>query len=345
MEIKSISCAGGSLLVSPTDRGRIRMELQPNDPSLFIPIRSWETSLSLDILEFLASHFEFAGLCEHVARLENPDYVARVLRRQLLAYFTPADFAGKRMLDFGCGIGASSIIMAELLSGLQIIGAELDPQRVEMARRLAEHKGLPNVTFYASPTPDSLPCEVGQVDFIMLSAVYEHLLPHERKTLMPLLWSHLKPGGVILINQTPFRWSPYEHHTTGLWGINYLPDFLACYLARHHSKLAKETNRVLDWDGLLRHGIRGGTEREILHNLQRNSNPSGVILQPTQNGLRDRAEYWLSCMGLQYRPLKRIIAGVFRGSDRLFGIVPATHIDVAIQKRVLSASVRDSTRL
>jgi cyclopropane fatty-acyl-phospholipid synthase-like methyltransferase len=309
------------------------MELQPDDPGLFISIRSWETSLPIDILEFLASNFEFAYLCDHVARLEDSDYVARALRRQLSAYFTPADLAGKRMLDFGCGIGASSIILAEWLPGLQIIGVELDPHRVELAQRIAKHRGLLNVSFQVSPTPDSLPREVEQVDLILLSAVYEHLLPHERKTLMPLLWSHLKPGGVMLINQTPFRWHPHEHHTTGLWGINYVPDSLACYLARHHSKLAKETNRDLDWEGLLRHGIRGGTEREIVHNLQRGSKHSAAILQPTQSGARDRAEYWLSCTSLRYRAVKRIIAKVLRVSDRLFGIIPVTHIDVAIQKQ------------
>jgi SAM-dependent methyltransferase len=328
----SVPCQEGNLLISTEGPGRLRMELHPHDSSLFVPIKSWVTSLPQDILEFLASHFEFPWLCDHIARIEDPNYVARTLRRQLSAYFFRADLAGKRMLDFGCGTGASAIIMAEWLPELQIIGAELDPHRVEMAQRIAKWKGLSNVSFHASPTPDSLPREVGQVDLIMLSAVYEHLLPTERKTLMPLLWSHLRPNGVILINQTPFRWSPYEHHTTGLWGINYLPDFLACYLGRHHSKIARESNRGLDWEGLLRHGIRGGSEREILGNLQHDPKYSAVILQPAQNGLRDRADYWESCTSSRHRALKRTIARAFRLSDRFFGMIPATHIDVAIQK-------------
>ena len=310
------------------------MEIIGDDPELFIPLRTWDTGLPLDILETLAARFELAWLCDHVARFESPDYVAGALRRQLFAYFDRAAFAGKRMLDFGCGLGASSILMAEWLPELQIIGAELDADRVTLARRIAEHKRLPNVQFYVSPTSDSLPDEVGQVDFVMLSAVYEHLLPTERKTLMPLIWSRLKPGGTIFINQTPFRWSPYEHHTTGLVGINYLPDWLACYGARNHSRIAKETNRACDWEGLLRHGVRGGTEREMLRNLQRGSEHRGTILQPTQNGLRDRAEYWLTSTSSRYRGIKRLIARAFRVSDRLFGVVPATHVDVVIQKRM-----------
>ena len=308
------------------------MEIKADDPNLFIPIRTWDSQLPLDILEALAARFEFAWLCDHVARLESPGYVAGALRRQLFSYFDQEAFAGKRMLDFGCGIGASSIIMAEWLPELQIVGAELDSDRVDLARRIAGHKRLSNVSFYVSSSPDSLPAEVGQVDFVMLSAVYEHLLPNERKSLMPLIWSQLKPGGTIFINQTPFRWSPYEHHTTGLLAINYLPDWLACYVARNYSKFAKESNRACDWQGLLRHGVRGGTEREMLRNLQRNSEHRGAILLPTQNGLRDRSDYWLSATSSRHRGIKRLIAGAFRISDRLFGVVPAMVVDVAIQK-------------
>jgi 2-polyprenyl-3-methyl-5-hydroxy-6-metoxy-1,4-benzoquinol methylase len=166
----------------------------------------------------------------------------------------------------------------------------------------------------------------------MLSAVYEHLLPKERRALMPMLWSALKPGGTILINQTPCRWFPFEHHTTGLWGINYLPDFLACYVARHFSRESPETNRSLDWNGLLRHGVRGGTEREMLRNLCRGSDEKGMILQPTQGGFRDRAALWLSAASRRHAGVKKLIAGVFRASDRLTGMVPASHVEVAIQK-------------
>ena len=31
---------------------------------------------------------------------------------------------------------------------------------------------------------------------------------------MPLIWSKLKPGRTLFINQTPYRYFPYEHHTT-----------------------------------------------------------------------------------------------------------------------------------
>ena len=87
--------------------------------------------------------------------------------------------------------------------------------------------------FELSPSGSELPPDIGSFDYVILSAVWEHLLPAERPVITRLLWNALRPGGALLINQTPDRWSPFEHHTTGLWGINYLPDRLACYVARH----------------------------------------------------------------------------------------------------------------
>ena len=84
--------------------------------------------------------------------------------------------------------------------------------------------------------PKGLPADIGQFDYIILSAVYEHLLPSERPALLTLLWSHLRPGGVIFLAQTPYRWFPVELHTTGLPLINYLPDRLALACARRFSK-------------------------------------------------------------------------------------------------------------
>ncbi len=195
--IRSIRSEKGTVQIFPLEGNRFRIVLNPVNPDLYTLTRACDTSLPVDIIESLAEELEFAWLCDHIARLEDPAYVADILKRQLFAYFSPEQFAGKRLLDFGCGIGASSIIMAECLPDTEIIGVELDASRVAIARRLAKFKGLKNVTFRVSPTPDALPPGIGMFDFVMLSAVYEHLLPEERKTLMPLLWSRLVEDGVI----------------------------------------------------------------------------------------------------------------------------------------------------
>ncbi len=284
------------------------------------------------MIRLIASHTPFVWLCDTIARHEDSSYVSGVLLRQLFSYFVAADFAGTSLLDFGCGSGASTFALAAALPQTEVIGVELNPTSVEIAQRIAAHRKLPNVRFLTSPSGTALPVGIGQLDFIMLSAVYEHLLPIERKTVMPLVWSALKPGGVLFINQTPYRYFPYEHHSTKLWFVNYLPDRVAHWVARRYARHNPELNSSADWNELLRGGIRGGTEREIIRNLCDATPARATILQPRHNGLKDRADYWLaSTSPHRMRLAKKMVAALFRVTDRLFGTVPSINVDVVIQ--------------
>jgi predicted O-methyltransferase YrrM len=318
----------GSVEVVPIFNGRFRVTLKPHDSNTFIPRRSCETSLPPAVISsFLDA--SFTRLCDSLARHDDPEYVIKVLGNQLFAYFDASEFRGKRLLDFGCGTGASTLYMGAMFPDTEVVGVELNPDKIELARRVLETRPLSNVRFLLSPDPNTLPSGVGLFDFVMLSAVYEHLLPAERNQVMPLIWSMVKPGGAVFINQTPYRYFPYEHHTTGLWFINYLPARLSMFLARHFSKMSPEENKSRDWNAHLRAGIRGGTEAEILGNLSRAAGRA-TVMQPKN---RDRAAYWLSGTNPQrHRWLKKLIAALFRLTDKLWGTVPSMNLDVAIRK-------------
>ena len=188
-----------------------------------------------DTRALLAAH---AGewLEDALSRLDPDGEVATTLIRQLTAYLDLSQCRGKRLLDFGCGVGASSLAIARLLPETEIVGVELNRERVRIANHLRNDAGLTNLRFLASPAGDQLPSDIGTFDYVMLSAVYEHLLPHERRVTMPLLWNALKPGGILFISGTPHRWFPIEHHTTGLPGLNYLPDILTHALGSRFGK-------------------------------------------------------------------------------------------------------------
>jgi hypothetical protein len=210
---------------------------------------------------------------------------------------------------------------------------ELGADRIETANRIKSFRGVDNVDFLCSPSGNELPPDVGQFDFVMLSAVYEHLLPLERKIVLPLIWSVMKPGAAILINQTPYRYSPYEAHSTGLWFINYLPDKLTHFVVRHFAGRNPRINTSPDWNVHLRGGLRGGTEKEIILNLTGGCPANARVLQPTQNDVRDRAALWFSSTSQRHRALKKMIASGFRLSDRLWGTIPNLNLEVVIQKR------------
>jgi len=333
----------GEIELEPSAQGRTRITLKPRDPALYIPKRTCETSHPEEIEIFLDGMSGFAWLCDTISRHEEPDEVRGVLERQLFSHVERGAYRGARLLDFGCGSGASTFAMAAMLPETEIVGLELDPERVDACRRIAARRGTANVHFLVSPSGDCLPADIGTFDFIMLSAVYEHLLPGERRTILPLIWAKLKPGGVFFVNQTPHRWVPYEHHSTGLWGTNYLPDRLAHWYARTFSRANPEINGSRDWNEHLRGGIRGGTERGIVADLTSGSATRGVILQPTLGGCRDRADYWLAGTSARYRPVKRAIASVFRLCDRLFDTIPALNVDVAIRKERADDRTRGTT--
>jgi methylase of polypeptide subunit release factors len=59
------------------------------------------------------------------------------LWNSLFGYVGEEAFAGKRLLDFGCGSGASGLNLARLLPDLEIVGVELLPEFVALARRRA----------------------------------------------------------------------------------------------------------------------------------------------------------------------------------------------------------------
>ena len=169
-----------------------------------------------------------------------------------------------------------------MLSRTEIVGVELQADKIDAANRIRDFRGTGNVSFLCSPSGDQLPVGIGQFDFVMLSAVYEHLLQQERRVVMPLLWSVMKPGAVIFVNQTPYRFSPYEAHSTGLWFINYLPDRITHKVVRRFAGRTPGINKSSDWNVHLRGGIRGGTERQILRDLTRNDLDAARVVQPRQ---------------------------------------------------------------
>ncbi len=320
----------GIVEVRPLGDGRSEVRLKPYDANTFIPRPTCVTLMPLDVIQAFIG-MSYIWLCENLARYDDPDYIQKQLGMQIKAYVDPAELRGKRLLDFGCGTGASTFSMAAMFPETEFVGVELSSSRIELAQRVLESRKHDNIRFLVSPDPNSLPPGIGTFDYVMLSAVYEHLLPEERKKVMPLIWSVMKFGALIFINQTPYRYFPYEHHTTGLWFVNFLPDGVTHYLARKYSKLNPEVNKSPDWNVHLRGGIRGGTEGEVLSNLRlANDGSRPTVVQPRDG---DRAAYWLSCTNSERRGfLKKTVASVFRVTDKLFGTVPSINMDVVIRK-------------
>lgn len=322
----------GEVRITRLPDGRSRIVLRPSDDGIYIEeSRECETAFPLELVEYIIEKAPFVSVCSCISRFGDKAFI-NTIRNQLFSYFRPSNYVGKRLLDFGCGFGASTFVIASALPDSEAVGVDLSPERIDLARKIAETYDITNASFQVSPSGNGLPPDIGMFDFVTLNAVYEHLLPEERKALMPLVWEVMKSRSVIFVNQTPHRYFPYEHHSTRLWLINYLPDSLAHWMARRFARMNPHVNSSPDWNLLLRAGIRGATEREIVKNLVAHGGRAR-ILQPSVGEVWDRASYWLSNVNQNhYRTLKRTIAIFFRYCDRFFKTIPSLNIDVAIQK-------------
>ncbi len=297
-----------------------------------------ETAYPVDLIEMILQVCGAAGICHEIMRDEDYQYVERVLRNDIFAYFDKSDFKGKRILDFGCGSGASTMILARMFPESEITGIELVSDAVAVAQRRAEFYGYRNLSFLQCPTETSLPEHLGQFDFVILSAVYEHLLPNERKALMPRLWAFIQDGGYMFINQTPNQLFPFELHTTGMPLINYLPDSVTFHLAR---SLSPRVRRDQSWNDLLREGIRGATENEILQNLSREGGKPSM-LEPKNGGLKDRIDLYYKNTGPRHKRLKTLARHVIRAIRAVSGFTIIPDLSLAFQK-VSNEDLRPST--
>lgn len=317
----------GSVCVTELDNGKKLIEVEPGE-GVFIPVKSCQTDYPLSLIESILAVKNADYLCDEICRDIDPTYVQSDLEQDLSAYFSFEELNHKRILDFGCGSGASTMILSRLFPDATVVGVELEEKHLQIARKRLEHYGSRNVSFFLSPSGSELPEDIGTFDLIVLSAVYEHLLPNERKNVIPLVWSKLDDGGCIFLNMTPHRWFPIEHHTTGLPLINYLPPRPALVCARTFSK---RIDKGSSWETLLRQGIRGATKHEIVKLLSRESDV--VLLEPLRHGLNDRIDLWFSQLGKdRYLALKRSIWLGLKAFRAATGITLVPNLSLAIKK-------------
>ena len=266
-------------------------------------------------------------ICDEILREEDPRYVEHSVRSQVLTYVGAQEFAGKRVLDFGCGSGASTLVLSRVLPPCEIVGIELEERLLNIARLRAQHFGVTNLQLLKSPSGDSLPADLGEFDFIMFNAVFEHLLPHERPKLLPLVWQCLRPGGVLFLNQTPYRYSLVEVHTTGgLPLINYLPDSATLWAAR---KFCKRVQPDETWNSLLRRGIRGSTVPEILGIL--GGKKHARLLRPSAE-VGDRIDLWFATLSKRHSGVKRTIWSSLKVMKWISGREITPTLSLAIRK-------------
>ena len=124
------------------------------------------------------------------------DWLARCVKR--------AGAASQRVLDFGCGDGFATPMLAEALGAERAVGIDVSSKSIEVAG--ARH-GSASISFelLSAFAPDAT------LDVAYCNGVFHHIVPPDRPEAVHLVARSLKPGGLFsLWENNP--WNPATHY-------------------------------------------------------------------------------------------------------------------------------------
>lgn len=147
------------------------------------------------------------------------------------------DFTGKKILDFGCGMGGMTLWYAQNWD-CEVVGMDIDPNHIEIANKLHAKYNLPNVRFELRNVLENPIQE--KFDFIILNDVAEHIPLEILEKIIMQLKACLHPTGGIFVSYPPWE-GPYAshlNHDIALPWCQFLPDAIL-------RKMMLKKNRVL----------------------------------------------------------------------------------------------------
>lgn len=146
-------------------------------------------------------------------------------RREIIPWHSTRPLAGQRLLEIGCGDGASTVALCE--QGAAVTGIDVSSERIELAERTCAAYGVEATLRVANGEELASRFAPGQFDWIIYWAVLEHMTISERLASLRQAWDLLPAGGLLTVIEAPNRLWLIDSHTSKLPFFMWLPDDLA----------------------------------------------------------------------------------------------------------------------
>lgn len=127
---------------------------------------------------------------------------------------------GMQVLEFGCNIGATSIVLAHY--GARVTAVDINPACLETSRLNARRYGITAIRFELAHEGLPLPFADKTFQMVTCNSVLEYVRPELLAGVQRELGRVLKPGGLMLVFGTSNRLWPVEAHSGELFN-NYIP--------------------------------------------------------------------------------------------------------------------------
>jgi 2-polyprenyl-3-methyl-5-hydroxy-6-metoxy-1,4-benzoquinol methylase len=155
----------GRVQIYQEQSGQLRLSVIAASNSIYIKDQSCVTSYPPELIELILQTVGPGYLCDEIQRDEEPSYVQETLAVELMAYVSKDSFSNCRILDFGCGSGASTMALCRLFPSAKVVGLELKEKYLSVARARANHYGFAGVSFVHSVDAGGIPAGLGQFNY------------------------------------------------------------------------------------------------------------------------------------------------------------------------------------
>jgi S-adenosylmethionine-dependent methyltransferase len=149
---------------------------------------------------------------------------------------------GSRILEVGCGTGASSVSLAE--QGADVIGIDVSEPALEVARFRLQLHDLRASFVCANATELERVASGQNFEAVIFFAVMEHMTWKERSDSLLQTWQLLRPGQYLVIVESRNRLWHTDSHTSHEPFFLWLPDEIAIPYSRYSER--KGYNQAFD---------------------------------------------------------------------------------------------------
>lgn len=133
------------------------------------------------------------------------------------------DLSAATVLEIGSGTGSSTLAIAPYVKHIHCY--EIDDKSTRAAKERMKFWGVGNVNFEEQLfNPQArFVLDGPKADAILFIAVLEHMTYDELETALRTAYKTLRPGGIILVAETPNRLSVFDYHSSWMPFYQWLP--------------------------------------------------------------------------------------------------------------------------